>query len=508
MTSLGLLDWLIFGGYVVVVFALGLWFAREQHTNEDYFVGGRRMNWIAVGLSLFAGTFSSLSFVGLPREAAYKDYHLYLAILFIPFAAGPLLWFVFVPLYYRLRLISINEYFERRFNSRVRKLGSFLFASYAIGWMGDMLHAVGVILQTVLNLSRAQLTLAVVVLGLFATLYTSLGGVKAVIWTDVLQAITLGGGMLLVLFLVVGRVPDGWSTVWQVAVRDQKFAMLNTRFDMTENENVYSVVAFGIFVYVGAHLVSFGAVQRYVSMPNLRAARGSLIVNGFMVAAVCGLFFLVGTALYGFYHHPEADGFPASISEDQLLPYFIQNVLALPGLNGLLLAGLFAAAMSSVDTGINSLTATLVYDWLDGRHHGVGFSRIMCAVFGMAVIISALVVPLLGDHVFEIIMKISGTFIGPLFGMLLLGVLIPWSNPSGVLCGLIAAAACLMIVWGVEAWQGIEISHWWYGAFTCVPTFVVGVLASRLFPRPQREQIEGLVFGHNSEGSQPGFAKV
>src|SRR5690348_13015047 len=121
---MGALDWTLSIGAVALLFAQGWWLARSQQTAEDYFVGGRRMNWLAVGLALFATTFSPLSFVGLPREAAYDNYHLYAAILFIPLVAAPLAGWLFVPLYHRLRLTSAYEYLELRFDRRLRRAGS------------------------------------------------------------------------------------------------------------------------------------------------------------------------------------------------------------------------------------------------------------------------------------------------------------------------------------------------------------------------------------------------
>src|SRR6516165_5129037 len=121
------LDWIVSVGAVVLTFAQGWWLAGRQKTTEDYFVGGRRMSWLAVGLSMFAATFSPLSFVGLPREAAYDNYHLYLAILFIPLFAAPLAGWLFVPIYHRLHLTSAYEYLELRFDRRLRLAGSLLF---------------------------------------------------------------------------------------------------------------------------------------------------------------------------------------------------------------------------------------------------------------------------------------------------------------------------------------------------------------------------------------------
>ena len=478
--SLGTLDWTFFVLYIMVVLALGLKFAGEQHSNEDYFVGGRTMNWLPVGLSMFATTFSSLSFVGMPREAAFEDYHLYLAILFIPLFVTPVIWIWFIPLYHRLQVTSPYEYMELRFDRSVRRLCSALSTVYTIGWMGSLLFAVGVILQAVLELSPQQLTMTLISVGLFATLYTALGGVKAVIWTDVLQAITLGGGMTVVFVMALGKIDGGWESVCRIGTAADKFEMFDMRFDLTDRANFFSAVAFGMFVYLPAKAVSLGTVQRFVSVPTIADARRCLVVNAVMVSGICLLFFLVGTTLFAFYHQPGASGFPTSITpdrQDQLLPLFVVTEIPRFGLAGLLIAGLFAAAMSSIDSGINSLTLTITIDWMAGRHPGVTFSRWLCVGLGLLTIGASLLVPVLGKNVFDIVIKISGALFGPMLGLFLLAMWSKRANSSGAWIGFVSGALVLTVVW-----RGTNVSHWWYGAFTCVPTLVVGWIGSLVFP--------------------------
>src|SRR5580765_6719290 len=176
---MGILDWMIACGAVVLTIAQGWWVSGAQKTTDDYFVGGRQMNWLAVGLSMFAATFSPLSFVGLPREAAYDNYHLYLAILFIPLVVAPLVGWLFVPLYHRLKLTSAYEYLELRFDRRLRRCGSLLMGLYILAWMGSMLYAVGLIVQVAFGLGEAERIVTMIVLGGATTAYTTLGGYKA-----------------------------------------------------------------------------------------------------------------------------------------------------------------------------------------------------------------------------------------------------------------------------------------------------------------------------------------
>lgn len=483
------LDWTIFIGYLAVVFVLGLYFMRSDKNNEDYFVGGRRMPWFAVGVSLFATAFSSLSFVALPREGAYGDYHLLVTYLCIPLVITPVLWWVFVPLYRRLGVTSVYEYLEVRYNRRMRRLGTLLFALYAIGWMGSMVYAVGIIVKAVLHLDDAQFTWTLVGVGLFATLYTSLGGFRAVIWTDVLQALTLGGGMLIVLLLTVGKVDGGWATIVQLGCENGKFEMFDMDPDLTRRQTFLSACSLGLLAFLPGYTISQITVQRYVSTSSLAGARRCLVINAVVATVVAVLFFFTGTAIYAFYHQAGGAGFPALDRQDQLLPYFVLTEIQRSGLTGLLVAGLFAAVMSTIDSGINSMTTVVVCDWLSEREISLGTSRLMCGGFGLCVIGAALLAPYLGEHVIDIISVISGSFLGLLFGVFLIGMFIPRANAGGAIVGLVAGLISLICIWSLTF-----VSGWWYGLFTSLPVVVVGTAASYLFPRPRPEQLRGMFF--------------
>ena len=488
MSTIGIFDWTIFFFYLIVVFCVGVYFTRRQKTREDYFVGGRKMNWIAVGISLFATSFSSISFLAYPREGAFEDYHLFLTLLCIPFVIVPLLWFVFVPMYIRLGVTSIYEYLERRFSRRMRRLGTLLFAGYAIGWMGSMLYGMGLILQAVLGLSEPQMMLMLVGIGMFAMLYTMLGGVQAVIWNDVLQTIILGGGMLAVFFLACGMIDGGFGTVVRFGMENDKFNMFDVEFDIVERRNVYSAIAFALFMYLPGYTVSQTTAQRYVCMSSLGEARRSLLISGVVSTLVCLLFFVVGTTMFTFYNRPGIGGFPELFRQDQLLPHFVVSEIGVTGLTGLLLAGLFAAALSTIDSGINSMTAVVVYDWLSEKDPGVGMSRALTCVFGVLVIAAALIAPYIGQHLIEIISKITGVFLGLLLGVFLLGMFSSTANPGGTFIGLIAGTIALAVV-GTQT----ILPHWWYGGITIAVTVIVGLAASRFFARPDENKLNMLL---------------
>ena len=486
------LDWTICGLYLALIALQGWWFSGRQSSNEEYFVGSRRINWGAVGISVFATNFSALSFVGLLREAAYEDYHLFLAKLLVPLAVVPVVAWVFIPIYQRIQLISAYEYLGRRFDRRVRLIGSALFSLYTLGWMGTMLYAAGLILQSVLGLDDTGMVWAIVAVGLFTTAYATAGGIRAIVWTDLSQSIVLGGAMLTILVLALQKIDGGLHTVWATGVEHGKFQMFDFRFDLSVRGNFYSACAYGFFVYLAHHAISQSYVQRYVSTRDVGAARRSLAVHSVLLVVACLLFFVLGTTIFTYYQlHPHSPGqaFPVLASQDQLATHFVLAELATPGLLGLLMAGLLTAMMSSIDSGINNLAAVLTFDWFSGRNPSVKQSRLISLGFGGAAIVTALATPLVGTHVFDIIIRLGGALFGPLLGLFALGMFSSRSNTGGALVGLAAGITALLIA------TQTEVSHWWYGAFTSVSTFAVGFSASLLFSPPSDAVLDGLIVG-------------
>jgi len=492
--SINCLDAVIFCGYLLAVFVMGVWFARQQESNEEYFFGGRRMNWIAVGISLFATAFSSLSFVALPREAAFADYHFLLTLLMIPLLITPILWFVFVPVLRRLRVTSVYEYLEIRFHPLLRRFGTLLFAGYALGWMGSMLYATGLIVQAVLHLNDAQMIWILIGLGVLAIVYTVAGGIKAVVWTDVLQAATLGGGVFIILLIALSRLDGGLGTVWRIGQEHHKFRMFYLTYDFTQRQSVVTALAYALFMYLPGYTVSQVTVQRYLCVSSIRQARQSLLINAAVITLTSLLFLIVGSTIFAYYNQPGQSGLPVLNKQDQIFPFFVATELPPWGLTGLLLAGLFAAVMSTIDSGINSLAAVVAYDWLGGEKLSVTGSRLVTLVFGTIIVAAAVVVPAIAEHVIDIIAGIAGTFLGLLLGLFLLGMFFPRANTFGALVGFVAGVACL--AWAMST-KGIP--HWWYGAFASVPIVVVGYCASWLVRPPRPDQLRGVVTRRQEE---------
>jgi solute:Na+ symporter, SSS family len=484
------IDWIVCLTYLTVVVVLAIASVRGQRTNEDYFVGGRRMNWWAVGISLFATSFSSISFLGLPQRGAYQDFSFYLTILLIPVLITPLLWFLFVPLYVRLRVSSGYGYLRLRFGPAVQKVGSLLYCGYALGWMGAMLYAIALTLKGVLDLDTTQFNLALVGIGVFATLYTAAGGLRAVVWTDVLQAVTLAAAIFIILALAVSGIDGGWRSLWRIGQEHGRWTLWHMEPNPLDGRNftapnsVYTAIAFALFMYLPGYAVAQNMIQRYVCAGGLREGRRVVLLSAIVNATLGFLFLLVGVALFVFYTQNGGPGLPTLQSEDQILPHFVATQFPGIGLLGLLLAGLFAAAMSTVDSGINGVASVVVYDWLDARQLSVGASRLLTLALGCLVILAAWTMPLLGRNIIDMINVVAGTLLGGLLAVFLLGMFAPRANSSGVLIGWITGLLSLLFV--IIA---TDIPRWWYGAFVLFPTLIVGSIASRAFPPPSPEAL-------------------
>ena len=515
MQQLALLDWSVFLGYLAVVIGLGLYFANKQRDNDDFFLGGRHMHWLPVGLSLFATTFSSNSFVGLPAEGAFGDYHQLLAIYFIPFVVIPITCIWFIPFYKGLGFTSLYAYLERRFCRPVRLTASLIFMAYSAGWMGTMLLAVSRILNVVLDTqSSVQTMLVITAVGFLATLYTAVGGVKAVIWTDTIQAFALCGGMIFLFALLLARIDGGWNGFLSAGSAAQKFEMFRLDGGLAVR-NVYSACAYGFFVYMGGQLASYGAFQRYVTVDTVSEARGALMIKGGFTLFSCTLFFLVGSALFVYYQqsHPEVfQQFSDGSGKDQLLPHFVVHFAGGYGMTGLLLAGLFAAAMSSLDSGINSMTASLVTDWLGGREVGTLMNRCLTAAFGIGVTLIACLLSLINSPVFDILLSISGATLGLLLAVLMMGMLSRRVNTTGVLSGVVAGLCVFVMIrmvlpnLGAQTLAqlgplaGLKSNTWWDGLFATVPAAVVGFVVSCFTDPPREEQLSGMLLRSRSDG--------
>ncbi len=490
MTGFNVVDYAVFVTYIVASVVIGVWFVREQRSVKDYFLAGQSMNWFVVAISVIAALFSGISYLGAPTEV-YNNDMTYAVSLLSFFIATPVTAVVFLPFFYRLNLYSAYEYLEKRFDIQVRLWSSAMFILRVIFYLALAIYAPALAVAEVTGL-RWEISVALI--GGLTTLYTALGGMKAVIWTDVMQFFVLLGGMVLVGWVAMTRIPGGVVGTFDIAYGAGKLNFANFDFSLTARVTFWGALIGGVFSSLVQMATDQISVQRYLTAKSLPEAKKSLWFKLIVTLPIVVLFYAMGAVLYAFYQvHP--DHTLADLDKpDRIMPHFVVSQLP-HGFPGVLIAALFAATMSTVSSGINALSTASIMDFYKrminpevGEERLFRLSRALTVCFGALAIGVAFLMPLLGTLV-EATNKIMGMLGGPLLGVFLLGMLSRRVNSSGALLGAFFGSIALAYV--VFA---TKVSFMWYAAFGCLGTMAFGYLFSFATGRVPREKIEGLVF--------------
>lgn len=299
------IDYGVLGIYLLLMVGVGVFFSKDQHTSRDFFLAGRSMGWFAVGLSIMATLLSALSYSGIPGEA----YHVGMKFLWMPITvwlAVPLLAYVVLPLYRRLELYSVYTYLELRYDAATRFVSSILFVVWRLLWLGGVLYAPCKVLIVAAGLHIPAWWL-LMILGLISTLYTFLGGMKAVIWTDVIQAIIMAGGLVLIIGGVWWDLEGGPQRVWEVAQHFGRAQVADTHFDWSAKWAVWGIVPHFFLAMLSFYVADQITVQRYLTAKTLAVARRSFIMNCVSVSLMVPALMYCGIALLAFYHdNPQA----------------------------------------------------------------------------------------------------------------------------------------------------------------------------------------------------------
>lgn len=478
------LDYLALIIYLVVIVWIGFYFARRNTTTEDYFLAGRRIPWWAATLSIFSTHLSAVTFMGIPAKAFTDDWTTILINLGIILVA-PLTVFCFLPFYRRLNVTSIYEYLEMRFSPGLRLYGSLAFVVLQLAKMGIFLLLPALALATVTGFN---VYVCIAVMGLLCTLYTVLGGIEAVVWTDVLQTIVLVGGGLLCIGMILAAEDFNFGGMLELASSENKFHIFTLEGGL--NSSVFWVVIVGgFFIQMVPFTSDQTLVQRLLTTPNERSAARAVWAHAAIVVPASLLFFGLGTALFIFYN-ARLDLLPAADqSADIIVPWFIATQLP-AGLSGLVIAGLFAATMSTVDSSMHSIATSLVTDIYGKIRPDVDdktrlkVARIVTVVVGLLGTLSAiLVVHLDPKSLWLLILLFVGLLGSTLTGVFLLGVFTKRANARGTAIGVATSMVTLIVTRNMEhpPFHGFLTAA--VGALTCV---VVGYIASLIFSAPSR----------------------
>lgn len=430
--------------YMLGTFGIALWFGRRQKTTDDFFVGGRHMPWFAVGLSILATLFSTLSYLGAPGEMIRNGIGLFIGQLAIPFSMT-VVFFLWIPFFMRLRVTSAYEYLERRFSYTVRLMGAVLFILLRLGWMSMVVFAASMALDRVKGddmaiLPGPDLYWWICGVGVFAAIYTAVGGIQAMIWTDVVQCLLLLTGVLMAIgyVAVVDRTgPVDW---WQTAAAHapEHTAPPFFSLDVTVRVTIVWVVISNFFWTVCTHGSDQVVLQRYFSTTSLRAARRSYLTNVFVDLTMSSLLAMAGLALLAFYlRHSDRlpEGWSAGGAADKLFPHFLGHQLP-AGCAGLIISAFICDAMQTLESGVNSITAVVTNDIVPRLRQGkprvlseLTFARVLTVVITAVVTLNAWFVADRALHhsltLVDMMPKFFNMFVGPLSGLFVIGMFLP-----------------------------------------------------------------------------------
>ncbi|MFK8114268.1 MAG: sodium:solute symporter [Rubripirellula sp.] len=437
--TLATLDILVLLIYIAGVIGFGCWFVRKSGTTSEFMAAGGGMPGWAVGMSIFGTYLSSNTFLGNPGKAYGTNFNAYVFTLSLPIAA----WIAtryFVPFYRRSGEISAYHHLEQRFGLWARTYAMVCYVLTQIARMGTIMFGVALGLNALTGWDVATIIIAT---GVLVTFYTLLGGIEAVIWTDVVQSVVLMGGAILIFGMLLMGMPEGPAQSMQIAVDAGKVSLGSWSADFTTS-TVWVVLLFGVFINLTNFGIDQSFVQRYHTAESEAAAKRSVWIGAILYVPISLLFFLIGAALFSYYAtQPEmltevrqavAIEQGVAVSEltdadvgDKILPHYIANKLP-PGLAGLLIAAIFAAAMSSIDTSLNS-SATVILKDLYQRYVDPNVTErrsmlvLRLATIAVGAIGTIVAVALIGQKsILDSWWQLQGIFAGGMLGLFLLGI--------------------------------------------------------------------------------------
>jgi len=494
-SSFGVVNYAVLFGYLAAMVGVGIYFAKKNKDTDDYFRGGKRIPWWAAGCSIYATMLSSLTYTGIPSKAFQEDWVVAVMNFTVPVIGLVAVLFA-LPFYRRIDATSAYEYLQRRFGTSVRLFGSASFVTFHVFRMAVVLALTGLALQVATPLTPQQ---CVLLMGVLSIIYCTVGGIEAVIWTDTIQTVVLLGGALVAVFYLMSGIDGGFAGFLAEGNAANKFEMAHYNFDLGSAQvAIWFIVLGGLAQNLSSYTADQAVIQRYMTTSSEKLAAKSIWTNCILVIPTTILFFGIGSALYAFYRsHPER--LDPNVTADQIFPLFISRELPI-GIAGLIVAGIFAAAQSTVSTSMNSMATTVVTDFL--RPFNVFASekrylltaKMLTFTFGVLGTLVGLwfVDPNIKSR-FDEFIKVLGLFMGVLGGLFILGALTTRANAKGALVGALIGAAVMFALWRYSDVTGYMYTF--FGIATCV---ITGYVFSLLLPSKQQDLTGLTVYTLNS----------
>ena len=468
------IDYTVIAGYLLAITAFGSWFARFQKTTRDYFLNDRSVPWWAICFTIVATETSTLSFIGVPAQAFAGN----MAFLQLPlgYIVGRfLVSLLFIPAYFRGELFTSYELLQRRFRPDVKNIAAAVFLVTRTLADGVRLFATALVITVV---THVPVSLAIVVIGIAMIVYTTRGGVSAVIWTDVVQMFIYVAGAFVIFFALLQHVDGGWTAIAAAGEAAGKFKIFDFSADPTRVYTFWSAMLGGVALTLSTHGTDQYLVQRLLSARSARGAASGLVLSGIIVFAQFALFLIIGVMLFAFYQQQPLPR--PLVSNDEVLPLFVVTSLS-HGAAGFIVAAIIAAALSP---SINALAATTVNDFYlkyvrpdADQDTLMRVSKQATIFWGVAQIAVALGAQWI-KSVLDTGLAVLSLSAGPVLGAFLAGVLTRRIGSRAMITGMIAGIVMMISIWwtAATAWT-------WYAFIGSTTTFLVALAASYVLPR-------------------------
>ena len=467
--------------YLLGVVGAGFYFGRRQHSTTRYFVGGREVPWWAISASIVGTETSTVTFISVPgiAYAAGGDFR-FLQIVFGYVVARVFISIFFMPRYFTGELVTVYQLLQKRFGGAVKGLAASLFVVMRTMADGVRLLLTAFVLAAVfksLGWEATAVSGSIIAIGVVMIVFTLIGGIEAIVWIEVVQLFIYIGGAIAAAVILAGQIPGGVGAAVDLASTLDKFRFLDFTFDMTRTYTFWSGVIGGAFLTMSTHGTDQYMVQRYLCTDRPQKAAAALLVSGAIILMQFIFFLFIGVLLFAFYrpdmlaqYGPTMPAAPFGAA-DQVFPDFITNHLPI-GLSGLVVAAIFAAAMSS---SLNAIASTVVADLYTpikpGRtdRHYLKVARVVTVVAGVVQIAVGIAMQQSARSALAIVLSIASLINGPILGVFLLGWLRASANRTAAFSGMLAG---LLVVLYVAF--GTSIAWPWYTLIGSMTTLIVG----------------------------------
>jgi len=490
-SSFGLINWVVVGLYLLLMVAIGYFFMKREaaSSTDAYFRGGKRIPWWVAGLSIFATMLSAITFMAIPAKAYATNMNSWIGMWPMVIII-PLVVHYYLPFFRKLNVTSAYEFLEQRFNLASRLIASALFMLFHVGRIAIVLYLPALALSSVTDI---DIYLAILSIGILCIAYTVMGGLEAVVWTDAIQAIVLLGGALLCILVIVFQMDGGLGAIIEVAQTDSKLLTVDWgTLDFGSSTNSAWVILLGFaFASLPSYTAGQDVVQRYVSTPTEKEAARSLWLNMPMTILGSLLFFSLGVALYAFYQTQPALLEPAMERNDGILPFFILQNLPV-GVAGLIVAGIFAAAQSTISSSLNSVATAYVTDF-HGRvlkpessdPERLKVAKSVVLILGVVGISVAALIAYTGmKSAFDSYNTFIGMALGPVGGIFFLGVFTKRPRGHSGLIGALVGFLAVLAIHFARSSGSIDLWPVLNGLISFCVTVLVGYLIGAMNKQP------------------------